>query len=219
MSKYDEGCKQNARVLVFPSEEVAAARKEREEKERRAREELEKAEKNAAKAKRERCINALIDIGIIAVIVGMTLYAMFATGCAVVPLAEKSPLVELKQPVALSGLVQIAQMGTECKTSSEEEEVQSIIRDFFSKQGALVPDMVELRLLSGSSLCGPAQGLAEPVKMPGLGAYNTARAEAKLYWKGGITESELDRAEQVFNLLRIKPIRHRPTVARHPANK
>ncbi len=159
------------------------------------------------------------------IVCGIVLLALAGTvvyglaGCATTPLAIANPLEELKQPIVLSDLVQVAQMGVECKSKSEENEVKRIIRETMSASGALTPDTIKIRLLSGSSLCGPAQGMAESVKMPELGAYSTARAEVSLSWKGGIAESELEKAKRALNLLRATPIRPSSKVARNPANK
>lgn len=153
---------------------------------------------------------------VIVLVFTAALLAVAASGCATTPLAEKGKLEELKQPVTISGLIQVGQMGTECRTSSEEDEVRRIIREFIAAKGALVPDTVKLRLLSGSSLCGPAQGVTDPIGTPDYGAYSMARAEASLYWKGGIGKNELVRAEQAFNLLRINPIRPSFKMAIHP---
>lgn len=152
----------------------------------------------------------------IVVVAGMAVIAL--SGCATT-LVKKGTLVELKQPLVLSGLVQVAQMGTECRNGSEEREVARIVRETMAANGALAPDIIKIRLLSGSSLCGPAQGVADVVGTPDYGAYSTARAQVSLYWKGGITEGEFARAERAFNLLRAKSIRPSSKVAHTPAAK
>jgi hypothetical protein len=131
------------------------------------------------------------------------MFVMLVNLCACAgTLAEKGPLVEIGQPITTSALVQIGQMGLDC--NSQETSIILIVRDMIKQKGAPQPKHIEIKMLAGSSLCGLAQGAANELGTPELGARNLARAEITLYWSN-ITESELELAKQALDLMRAAP--------------
>jgi hypothetical protein len=121
-------------------------------------------------------------------------------GCATIPTATTSGSpAELGQPITISGLVQVGQMGMEC--TSQDRALKRILRDVLTSQGAPAPQKIAVKALPGASLCGLAQGMSNELGTPELGARYMARAEVSLYWSD-ITERDLRMAQKAFALLR-----------------
>lgn len=120
-------------------------------------------------------------------------------GCATQPIAVKAPVVQVADHQTISGLVRVAQMGADC--SSEQEALKRVLADVFVGQGLPRPSIVDVRPLAGSSYCGFAQGMADPIGTPELGARNTAVAEVTAYWSA-IGYTDLRKAQAVLTAMR-----------------
>lgn len=125
-----------------------------------------------------------------------TLLAIFGTGCASLQMPSAGQATaQARDHYTLKGVVKVAQMGLDCE--KQEELLKRILSDVFVEQGLPAPDKIELQPLSGSSLCGIAQGMGDELGTPELGARNTAKAEVMLYWSA-IFESELNLAAKLL---------------------
>lgn len=173
------------------------------------------AELRAAARRRTRWqkIVAAIVITAYAAAVGYLLFLLAACATSA-PLAEKQPLVELSQPATLVSVVQVAQMGFDC--TEQSSLLKRVLRDSFVTQGLPAPRIVDVRPLSGSSLCGLSQGEGDELGTPEPGARNLARATVSLYWSD-ITYSNLRKAQAV--LAAMRPLAAAPKTARTPAAK
>lgn len=137
----------------------------------------------------------------LSLVILMTLLALFGTGCASLPEAQTGPApkqLEAADQATLRGLVQVAQMGRDC--TKQDRLLKRIISDMFVSADVPAPDQIEVRPLSGSSLCGISQGEADELGTPIPGARNIARAEVKLYWSL-LYESQLRRAQRALALM------------------
>lgn len=138
----------------------------------------------------------------IVLFIGKTLFCIIVLafvsllGCASV---QTPAAIEAKMPAAVSTTVRVAQMGLDCV--KQDNLLKRILRDTLVAQRSPAPDKIELRPLSGSSLCGIAQGMANEFGTPELGGRNLAIAEVSVYW-GAITYSELQRAHAVLAAMR-----------------
>lgn len=131
----------------------------------------------------------------------IAMFLLALMGCAG-RLAVESPLVGVRTQETIHGMVQVAQMNADC--DEQEAFLKRVISDAMVQQGAPSPDKLDIRPLSGSSLCGWVQGTAQEVIMLELGARNRAQAEVMAYWSG-ITHSELQKAHAVLTAMRPIP--------------
>lgn len=185
MSKYEQGWQQAREQLKAKSQKRSLLRRfARWFWGTRTKEELKKDLGTGL------CLMALAHI------VFFTSLAIFGMGCALLqtPVAGKVA-TQVREHHTLRGVVKVAQMGLDCE--KQEDLLKRVISDMFVEQGLPSPDKIELRPLSGSSLCGIAQGMADPIGTPELGARDMAKAEVLLYWSG-ITESELKDAAKLL---------------------
>ncbi len=134
---------------------------------------------------------------VLAIFVGIVLFS--AAGCATTHVAVKGELVEIRSQETLRGLVRVAQMNADC--DEQEAFMKRVLSDAFVAQGLSAPDAIEVKPLSGSSLCGMAQGVADPIGTPELGARDLAVAEATLYWSA-IGYADLRKAQAVLSAMR-----------------
>lgn len=148
------------------------------------------------------------ELAAFAAFIALFLFAMM--GCAG-RLAVEKPLYQVRMHETIRGLVQVANMGADCE--EQDAFMKRIISDALVTAGAPSPDKLDIRPLSGSSLCGPAQGVADPIGTPDYGAWGRARAEVAAYWSG-ITYAELQRAHTI--LMAMRPI---PAAAAKVAKK
>lgn len=136
-------------------------------------------------------------VALLTVIVGM---ALALAGCATTPIKGSSAQVGDHQTI--SGLVRVAQMNVEC--DGQETLLKSVISDAMVSAGAPMPDKITIRALSGSSLCGVAQGMGDELGTPDLGARYLVVAEVVLYWSN-IDHDELQKAYAVLTAMRPIP--------------
>jgi len=147
-------------------------------------------------------VGAILCALALAGIVGMVMFSL--AGCATTAISAKPVATsEIRMPAAISGLIQVGQMGLDCE--NEVVALKSILQGTFKENGSVPPSLVKIRVLSGSSLCGVGQGIADPFGTPELGAWHTARAEVSLYWSG-LTESEFARVQEVFSWIKAGPV-------------
>lgn len=127
---------------------------------------------------------------------------LFVNGCATTETARRADEPIHTQEATLRGLVRIGQMGGDC--SDQESFFRKSLKDIFWNNGLPEPAIVKLALLSGSSVCGFAQGTASEITMFSLGARNIAVAEVELFWPA-ITGEGFLRANTLFLSLRPLP--------------
>jgi len=135
---------------------------------------------------------------ILAHIILVVMLAIFASGCATTS-AQQSAIEQIRTQETLHGLVKVSQMGNDC--TDQMQYLRDIIKEVYFRSGLPEPAIVKLTPLSGSSICGVAQGMANLVAMPEFGGRNTAVAEVELYWSS-ITERELLYASAILASMR-----------------
>ena len=146
-------------------------------------------------------------VALLCVIILITLLGTF--GCAganssrlatELPL-ETSKVSEVGMPASVSLNIRVAQMGLDCQ--SQTRVMRLAVEQMLEGEGIAKPSIFQLEPLAGSSLCGLAQGMAELVRMPELGARNKAKARLTIYWPA-ITEADLRRAHTALQRMRAK---------------
>ncbi|MBU4421676.1 hypothetical protein KKB41_01790 [Patescibacteria group bacterium] len=103
-------------------------------------------------------------------------------------------------PASISLNIRVAQMGLDCK--SQARVMREATEEILASESLPKP-RIRLEALSGSSLCGYVQGMAELIANPQLGARGSAKAHLTVYWSS-ITYPELRRAQTVLERMRAK---------------